>query len=95
MMAAPAARTSGNDMIVVRIAAHRREKRQLDDDSRHGEKIFDIADDLFIRVAILLAEPRLVPEYPDSLLKDAKGEAKIIMASDTGTNDRGWKTVWL
>lgn len=69
---------SGNDMIVAGIAADRREKRQLDDDNRHGEKIFDIADDLFIRVAILLAEPRLVSEYLDSLREDAKGEARLM-----------------
>jgi hypothetical protein len=86
---------SGNDVIIVRIVAHRREKRQLGDDVRHGEKIFDIVDDVLVQVTVSLAEPGLVPENPTGFREDVERQAELIAAGDTGTDDSAGKAVWL
>ena len=86
---------SGNDVIVVWIAAYRREKRQLGDDIRHGEKIFDIVDDVLVQVTVSVAEPGLVPEDPAGFREDVERKAELIAAGDTGTDDSAGKAVWL
>jgi hypothetical protein len=86
---------SGNDVIIVRIAADRGERRQFGDDVRHGEKIFDIADDVLVQVTVSVAEPGLVPEDTAGFRENIERKAEVIAAGDPGTDDSAGKAVWL